>query len=78
MQVARERNGEATRLDRMLLLYKMILDAINNGKIEETAKKIHQDLDLNTDDYHTAYSLYNKINQRKDVSEVSMFRYWRN
>lgn len=67
MEVAREKNGESTRLDRILLLYKMVLDAINNGKIEETAKKIRQDLNLNIDDYHTAYSLYNKINQRKDV-----------
>ena len=67
MEVARERNGEATRLDRILLLYKMVLDAINNDKVEETAKKIRQDLNLNIDDYHTAYSLYNKINQRKDV-----------
>lgn len=67
MEVACERNGESTRLDRLLLLYKMVLDAINNGKVEETAKKIRQDLNLNIDDYHTAYSLYNKINQRKDV-----------
>ncbi|KAF3424053.1 hypothetical protein E2986_02164 [Frieseomelitta varia] len=67
MEVARERNGESTRLDRILLLYKMVLSTINNGKIEKTAKKIRQDLNLNIDDYHTAYSLYNKINQRKDV-----------
>ncbi|KAK1124993.1 hypothetical protein K0M31_006330 [Melipona bicolor] len=67
MKVACERNGESTRLDRITFLYKMVLDAINNGKIEETAKKIRQDLNLNIDDYHTAYSLYNRINQRKNV-----------
>lgn len=78
LKVACDRNGVSSRLDRMLLLYDMVKDAIKNSAKEKTAQEIRQNLNLNAEDFHTAYSLYNEINQHKDeYSMVGIFKYWK-
>ncbi|XP_043593465.1 putative phosphoenolpyruvate synthase [Bombus pyrosoma] len=66
LKVACDRNGVSSRLDRILLLCDMVKDAMKNSAKEKTAQKIRQNLNLNAEDFHTAYSLYNEINQHRD------------
>lgn len=76
LKVACDRNGISSRLDRILILCDMVKDAIKNSTKEKTAQKIRQNLNLNAEDFHTAYSLYNEINQHKDeFLMVGIFRY---
>lgn len=78
LKVACNRNGVSSRLDRILLLCDMVKDAMKNSAKEKTAQKIRQNLNLNAEDFHTAYSLYNEINQhRNEYLTVGIFRYWK-
>ncbi|CAK9798813.1 Probable phosphoenolpyruvate synthase [Anthophora quadrimaculata] len=63
-KIACERNGEATLWRRMFMIYKMVDDAVKNSRVEKAAKELKKNLILNAEDFHTAYSLYNEINQQ--------------
>lgn len=62
-KIACERNGEPAPLVKYSIYYKLIKNAIKNSAVEKNAKKIRQNLTLNGEDFHTALSLYNEINQ---------------
>lgn len=62
--IAVERNGVASFARRIRTTYGMLMDTIKNASVEDTAREICQKLTLNPEGFHTAYSLYNRINQR--------------
>ncbi|CAL7941056.1 unnamed protein product [Xylocopa violacea] len=66
-----ERNGETTPFIQMLVWYEMIKNATRKDEAE-IAKKNRQKLTLNAEDFHTAYSLYNEINQQLVHYAVAM------
>ncbi|XP_017878509.1 uncharacterized protein LOC108624053 isoform X2 [Ceratina calcarata] len=63
-RIACERNGKATTFLELYGFYDMVKAAMKNSEIEETAKKCRESLVFNADDFHTAHSLYNEINQQ--------------
>ena len=66
-RIGLERNGEATASRRIAMLYRMLMDAVWNSKVEKRAKEICADLILKPEEFHTAYSLYNEINRKYPV-----------
>ncbi|XP_076242647.1 rifampicin phosphotransferase-like isoform X2 [Calliopsis andreniformis] len=63
-RIALERNGEAGFHRRIFLIYNMLMEMIRNSSMEKIARETCQNLILNPEDFHTAYSLYNEINQK--------------
>lgn len=68
--IACERNGIATGFEEVLILYDMVKAVMKNIKVSEAAKKYRESFVLNADDFHTACSLYDGINQKLDALAI--------